>query len=106
MSSRLSHVAVIGGGIGGPCLAQGPRRAGVSVTVYERDRTADSRLQGFRLNIEPTGSTALHACLPPALWEVLVATAGDPGPGISFLDERMRPLVRIGQDGRTPDALD
>ncbi|SDK84479.1 FAD-dependent oxidoreductase [Nonomuraea jiangxiensis] len=106
MSSRLSHVAVIGGGIGGLCLAQGLRRASINVTVYERDRTADSRLQGFRLNIEPTGSTALHACLPPALWEVLVATAGDPGPGISFLDERMRPLVRIGQDGREPDPLD
>ncbi|GAA1614750.1 NAD(P)/FAD-dependent oxidoreductase [Nonomuraea maheshkhaliensis] len=107
MSARLKHVAVIGGGIGGLCLAQGLRQAGIPVTVYERDRSADSRLQGFRLNIEPTGSTALHACLPPALWEVLVATAGDPGPGISFRDERMRPLVRIGRDGgRKPDPLD
>ncbi|MET7338994.1 NAD(P)/FAD-dependent oxidoreductase [Nonomuraea sp. NPDC005650] len=105
MSSRRLRVAVIGGGIGGLCLAQGLRRAGVNVTVYERDLTADSRLQGFRLNIEPTGSVALHACLPPALWEVLVATAGDAGAGISFLDERMRPLIRIGQDDRDPLAL-
>ncbi|PRX63738.1 2-polyprenyl-6-methoxyphenol hydroxylase-like FAD-dependent oxidoreductase [Nonomuraea fuscirosea] len=109
MSSRIRHVAVIGGGIGGLCLAQGLRRAGLTVTVYERDRSADSRLQGFRLHLESTGSTALHACLPPALWEVLVATAGDPGPGISFRDEQMRPLVRIGQkshNGRKPDPLD
>jgi 2-polyprenyl-6-methoxyphenol hydroxylase-like FAD-dependent oxidoreductase len=106
MSARRLDVAVIGGGIGGLCLAQGLRRAGVSVTVYERDRTPDSRLQGFRLNIEPAGSVALHACLPPALWEVLVATAGDPGPGIGFLDERMRPLVLIGQDGTDHDPLD
>jgi 2-polyprenyl-6-methoxyphenol hydroxylase-like FAD-dependent oxidoreductase len=106
MFSRRLDVAVIGGGIGGLCLAQGLKRAGVSVTVYERDRTADSRLQGFRLNIEPAGSVALHACLPPALWEVLVATAGDPGPGIGFLDERMRPLVLIGQDRPDRDPLD
>ena len=106
MSPRRLDVAVIGGGIGGLCLAQGLRRAGVRVTVYERDRTADSRLQGFRLNIEPTGSAALHACLPPALWELLVATAGDPGPGIGFLDERMRPLVLIGQDRPARDPLD
>ncbi|MEV6034155.1 FAD-dependent monooxygenase [Nonomuraea sp. NPDC052116] len=106
MPPRRLHVAVIGGGIGGLCLAQGLKRAGVAVTVYERDRTADSRLQGFRLNIDPSGSVALHACLPPALWEVLVATAGDPGPGIGFLDERMRTLVRIGQDGPDRDPLD
>ncbi|MET8159216.1 NAD(P)/FAD-dependent oxidoreductase [Sphaerisporangium sp. NPDC005289] len=106
MSPGRLQVAVIGGGVGGLCLAHGLRQAGVNVTVYERDLTPDSRLQGFRLNIEPAGSLALHACLPPALWEVLVASAGDPGPGISFLDERMRPLVRIGQDGRVPDPLD
>ncbi|MEV0202247.1 FAD-dependent monooxygenase [Nonomuraea sp. NPDC050691] len=103
---RDLDVAVIGGGIGGLCLAQGLRRAGVRVTVYERDGTADSRLQGFRLNIEPTGGVALHACLPPALWEVLVATAGDPGPGIGFLDERMRPLVMIGEEDPGRDPLD
>jgi len=33
------HVIVIGGGIGGLCLAQGLKRAGMSVAVYERDRT-------------------------------------------------------------------
>ncbi|MER5622903.1 NAD(P)/FAD-dependent oxidoreductase [Streptosporangium sp. NPDC002544] len=106
MSPRLLNVAVIGGGIGGLCLAQGLTRAGVHVTVYERDLSPDSRLQGFRLNIEPTGSTALHACLPPALWEVLVATAGDAGSGIGFLDERMRPLIHIGQDDPGHDPLD
>jgi 2-polyprenyl-6-methoxyphenol hydroxylase-like FAD-dependent oxidoreductase len=50
------HVLIIGGGIGGLCLAQGLRRRGVSVAVYERDRTPDARLQGYRLSIEPPGS--------------------------------------------------
>jgi 2-polyprenyl-6-methoxyphenol hydroxylase-like FAD-dependent oxidoreductase len=35
MTEQL-HVIVVGGGIGGLCLAQGLRRAGVSVAVYER----------------------------------------------------------------------
>ena len=59
------HVIVIGGGIGGLCLAQGLKRAGISVAVYERDRTLTDRLQGYRVHINPSGSRALHACLPP-----------------------------------------
>ncbi|MFC9691824.1 FAD-dependent oxidoreductase [Kribbella sp. NPDC056951] len=101
------RVGVIGGGIGGLCLAQGLRKAGIEVAVYERDRTPESRLQGFRLNIEPIGGTALHACLPPALWAVLVATAGDSGRGIGFLDEQMRSMILVGRDGEAPlDPLD
>jgi hypothetical protein len=66
-------VLIIGGGIGGLCLAHGLERAGIDFTVFERDHDADARLQGYRLNIEPIGSSALHACLPGSLWDVLVA---------------------------------
>ncbi|MCX4792442.1 hypothetical protein OG369_42460 [Streptomyces sp. NBC_01221] len=52
--------------------------------------------RGYRLNIEPVGSRALHDCLPPHLWEILVATAGDPGPGMGVLTERLRLLMRGG----------
>ncbi|WP_405056792.1 FAD-dependent monooxygenase [Kribbella sp. NBC_01505] len=97
------HVVIIGGGIGGLCLAQGLVKAGVSVAVYERDAAPDARLQGYRLNIEPQGSRALHACLPDHLWQILVATAGDPGPGMGVFTEGMRELMR--EDG-PPAGLD
>jgi 2-polyprenyl-6-methoxyphenol hydroxylase-like FAD-dependent oxidoreductase len=103
MSRKPLHVLIVGGGIGGLCLAQGLKKAGVSVAVYERDRTPDSRVQGYRINITPTGGAALHDCLPPTLWDVLVATAGDPGRGIAYSTETMRELASIGRDGPPAD---
>jgi 2-polyprenyl-6-methoxyphenol hydroxylase-like FAD-dependent oxidoreductase len=88
------HVLIIGGGIGGLCLAQGLKKAGVSVAVYERDCTLDARLQGYRLNIEPVGSRVLHQCLPAELWEVLAATAGDPGPIMRVFTEQLHELMQ------------
>jgi 2-polyprenyl-6-methoxyphenol hydroxylase-like FAD-dependent oxidoreductase len=100
---RSLHVVIIGGGIGGLCLAQGLKRAGVSFAVYERDASPTSREQGYRVHIDPTGSRSLYACLPPALWRVFVETAGDPGKGFGFFDEKLSPLVivehAIGGDG-------
>ena len=100
------HVIVAGGGIGGLCLAQGLKKAGISVAVYERDRHPDARAQGYRLNIEPVGSRALHACLPPALWELLVATAGDPGPRMGVFDERLRELMQEDERSTGDDPAD
>src|SRR6266581_7521445 len=94
MDSNGTHVIVIGGGIGGLCLAQGLRKAGVSVAVYERDRAPDARLQGYRLSIEPPGSAALHECLPEDLWHLLVALSGDQGERMGVFDQRLRELMR------------
>ncbi|TYB64333.1 NAD(P)-binding protein [Nonomuraea sp. PA05] len=68
------HVIVIGAGTGGMCLAHGLRRAGVSVAVYERDRTRADNLYGYRVGIDSTGNRALRACLPPDLFDTFVAT--------------------------------
>jgi len=57
------QVLIIGGGIGGLTLAQGLKKSGVSVAVYERDRTTTDRVQGYRVHINPAGSLALHECL-------------------------------------------
>jgi salicylate hydroxylase len=93
MPDNSPHILVIGGGIGGLCLAHGLRRYGVSAAVYERTRTRTDWLQGYRIHISPHGAAALHACLPPAQWEAFVATAGKPSAGFAFLTEQLRDLL-------------
>ena len=46
------RVAVAGGGLGGLCLAQGLLKAGVDVTVYERDTQLAAWRQGYRLHVD------------------------------------------------------
>jgi 2-polyprenyl-6-methoxyphenol hydroxylase-like FAD-dependent oxidoreductase len=98
------HVLVIGGGIGGLCLAQGLRQAGVSVAVYERDRTPTDWVEGYRIHINPTGSRALNECLPPPLWQAFLDAAGEPSAGLGFLTEQMRVLLFV--ELQTADGSD
>jgi 2-polyprenyl-6-methoxyphenol hydroxylase-like FAD-dependent oxidoreductase len=58
------RVSVIGAGLGGLCLAQGLRGAGIGVEVYERDPAIIARFQGYRLVLSPVGYEALRGCLP------------------------------------------
>ena len=95
-AAKLGHVLIIGGGIGGLTLAQGLKQAGVSVAVYERDGTPADRIQGYRVHINPTGSRALHACLPAHLFDAFDRSCGRPGRGIRFLTERMGVLLSVG----------
>jgi len=97
---------IIGAGIGGLCLAQGLRRAGVAVTVYERTEARTDWLQGYRIHINPNGSRALHACLPPAAWQAFLDTVSvdDGGGGFGFITERLDDLLRLSADDITPAA--
>ncbi|WP_394616702.1 FAD-dependent oxidoreductase [Lentzea sp. JNUCC 0626] len=87
------RIAVIGGGIGGLCLAHGLRKAGVDVAVYERELSRTDRLQGYRVHINPDGAAALRECLPAANWERFERSAGSGGNGFGFLDQRLRTLL-------------
>ncbi|MBV8115491.1 MAG: FAD-dependent monooxygenase [Silvibacterium sp.] len=98
MSERSLSVMIIGGGIGGLCLAQGLKKAGVKVAVYERDETPASRLQGFRIHISPQGSLALHDCLPPELWMVCDKTGGAFTGGFTMMTEQLSELLHITTD--------
>jgi 2-polyprenyl-6-methoxyphenol hydroxylase-like FAD-dependent oxidoreductase len=75
------RVLVIGGGLGGLCLAQGLHKAGINVAVYERDRSPEARAQGYRFHMDIRGEEALHDCLPPRLYELAMATRGQPSKG-------------------------
>ena len=72
------RVIVAGGGVGGLCLAQGLRKLGIEVTVYERDAGATARGQGYRLRIDHHGTAALRACLPADLFALYEATSSPP----------------------------
>ncbi|RSM44933.1 FAD-dependent monooxygenase [Amycolatopsis balhimycina DSM 5908] len=72
------RVIVAGAGIGGLCLAQGLRQAGIEVTVYEQDPAAFARGQGYRLRIDRHGTAALRDCLPPDSFARYEQTANPP----------------------------
>src|SRR5260370_25559826 len=78
------HVLIIGGGVGGLCLAQGLKQSGISVAVYERDRSVHFRSQGYRIGINTDGGRALHDCLPESLFNLFVATSCKPIMGGRF----------------------
>ncbi|HEX8519563.1 MAG TPA: FAD-dependent monooxygenase, partial [Pseudonocardia sp.] len=94
------RVLVIGGGIGGLCLAHGLRADGVDVTVFERTFTRTDWLQGYRIHIDPHGSAALHECLAPAAWDRFRTAVSTQPTGIAMRTEQLRTLVRF--DDRAP----
>ncbi len=72
---RPPHVLIVGGGIGGLCLAQGLKKSGISVTLFERDESVAVRRQGYGFHINSRGSQALHDCLPQNLYDLYLATS-------------------------------
>ena len=99
LSSHTSRpelrVIIIGAGTGGLCLAHGLKRAGVAVAVYERDRTRSDGLQGYRVGIDADGSRALHACLPPELFAVFLATCARPPRFFNLVTEHLDELLSL-----------
>lgn len=98
------NVAIIGGGIGGLCLAQGLCRAGIHVTVYERTNVRTDWLQGYRIHINPHGSRALHNSLPPETWQRFRDTVSVNGGGFGFATEQLDDLLRFSGSEILPDA--
>lgn len=89
---HVVHVIVMGAGLGGLALAQGLRRAGISVAVYEKDTAPKFRNQGYRIRINADGIRALQAVLTPEAFEVFAATSGNPGPGLKGFDHQLTPV--------------
>ncbi|MEV0646748.1 NAD(P)/FAD-dependent oxidoreductase [Phytomonospora sp. NPDC050363] len=83
------HVLIIGAGTGGMCLAHGLRNAGISVAVYERDKTRADGLHGYRVGISPTGARSLRECLSPELFDTFVATCARPPRHFNVYTEKL-----------------
>ena len=93
MAETSLSVVIIGGGIGGLCLAQGLKNSGIQVAVYERERTSSERLQGYRIHIDEHGNRALAACLSPALFKRYLETSGSGGSGYRISTHQLRQLA-------------
>jgi 2-polyprenyl-6-methoxyphenol hydroxylase-like FAD-dependent oxidoreductase len=100
----MKRVLIIGGGIGGLALAQGLRRAGVPVTVFERTVRRTDWLQGYRIHINPHGSGALRACLDPANWQSFVDTVSKEDAGFAFTTEQMKTLLEFDSAVINPET--
>jgi 2-polyprenyl-6-methoxyphenol hydroxylase-like FAD-dependent oxidoreductase len=87
----MTHILVVGGGIGGLCLAQGLTTVGIDVTVFDRDPDARFRAQGWRLSLKEDGVRALRSCLPPRLFDLCVATALRPATTLAVTDHLLKP---------------
>ena len=98
------RVAIIGAGLGGLCVAQGLRQAGIEVAVYERDWSAAARAQGYRLSIDARGDEALRACLPERLFKLYEATCGQPSLGGALVVTDGEVLTQAGSMQFSQDA--
>ncbi len=106
------HVIVIGAGLGGLCLAQGLKKHGVAVTVYEKDASPFSRTQGYRIRIDQCGRDALQTCLPPARYRLFESTCARVAASVDTINGQLEPLAckwvgswRKGAADGAPDSL-
>jgi 2-polyprenyl-6-methoxyphenol hydroxylase-like FAD-dependent oxidoreductase len=101
----IMRVLVIGGGIGGLCLANGLVQAGIEVEVFERSARYSPALPGDGLHLDSHGLHALRANLPAASWAMVDTVAQYADDVVRFHDSDLRVLgtVRpaLGQDAVT-----
>ena len=61
------------------------------------DQSPESRPQGYRIHIDPQGSTALYQCLPPHLWDLFSSTGGDFSRGFSIVTQQLDELLNLAR---------
>jgi 2-polyprenyl-6-methoxyphenol hydroxylase-like FAD-dependent oxidoreductase len=72
--------------------------------VYERDPTRGYMLFGYRIDIDPDGSRALHECLPEDLYATFMATCAKTPQYFNILTEHLQEVLSIawGAGGADP----
>lgn len=86
---REFRVAIIGAGLAGLALAQALNRNGIGFDIYERDPSANSRIQGYRLRIDAEGQQALAELLPWDLHRLIRQTASQAATSGRFLTPQL-----------------
>lgn len=104
-------VIISGAGLGGLCAASGLRQAGLRVLVLERDDSAFSRQQGYRININLAGDTALRQCLPAGHYALYQETSHRQlDPSVDIFTPELKPLLHrvadVPANGLAPAAVD
>ena len=82
------------------------KAAGISVEVFERERTPTDRQGGYKLTIAPSGNRALKECLPESVFQKLVQSSARASRGVSILDERLKPLLTVDFPNAGPGSVD
>lgn len=91
-------VLIAGAGLGGLCLAQMLKNAGIEVHVFERDASPWERPQGYRLHIDADGVAGVSAALPPELLALFEATSMRALPYTTMMDANLVLNKRIPID--------
>lgn len=98
-------VLIAGGGLGGLCLAQGLKKDGHEVLVFERDADIVQR-SGYMLSINGDGGEALRRCLPDDLFELYAETSSRTSDrrGSMVVDEQLNPISSMPHLGSPNDG--
>lgn len=96
-------IAVIGGGPGGLAVAQGLKKNGIEVAVFERDQARTDYVQGFRMRIRQRGIDALKANLPAHLFQAFLDTLGLAPTENLVLDEHFERIENPGSGSGEPE---
>ncbi|MFF2996880.1 FAD-dependent oxidoreductase [Streptomyces sp. NPDC057950] len=87
------RVLIAGAGLGGLCLAQGLRRAGIEAVVLERRGRDGEQPATYGIHLNTEGMRALNACLPDRAWQRLVETSVPAPDKIRFHDQDLGVLA-------------
>ncbi|PKK36739.1 hypothetical protein BWI96_10195 [Siphonobacter sp. SORGH_AS_0500] len=94
MKKTSLHVAIIGAGLGGLCLAHGLKKHGISFSIFERDDSPTSRPQGYRIRIDHTGQSALQHCLSTSAYTAFVSSCALPSTHVQTLTPQLKLIDR------------
>jgi len=99
----MTHVTIVGAGLGGLVLARVLHVNGIAATIYEAEPSAEARKQGGQLDIHAhNGQLALAAA---ELIEAFHGIIHEGGSASRVLDQHGAVLFAEPDDGRRPEVL-